>query len=77
MKTDFQGHYYSTVIASDLQRDGMGLELYRDGKLIAEVFYSDATGKFTISLFEKNLPMPVIEDYIAEAHTCLPPVQPS
>jgi hypothetical protein len=60
---------YWTVMASDLQRDGMGLELHANGssKYLAEVFYSDETGKLSISLFEKDLPLPVIEGFIAMA----------
>jgi hypothetical protein len=75
MQTDFHGHYYSTIRASDLQRDGMGLELHCDSRLIAEVFFSDATGEFTISFFEQSLPVPVIERFIAEAYSDLAPVR--
>ena len=77
MQIDFQGHYYSTIRASDLQRDGMGLELRRDSQLVAEVFFSDVTHEFVISLFDKNLPLPVIEQFIAEARTDLVPVRES
>ena len=77
MQIEFQGHFYSTIRTSDLQRDGMGLELRRDSRLVAEVFFSDASGEFTISLFEQSIPLPVIEQLIAEARTDLVPVRQS
>jgi hypothetical protein len=77
MQIEFQGHFYSTIRAGDLQRDGMGLELRCDSRLVAEVFFSDASGEFTISLFEKNIALPVIEQFIAEARTVLVPVRQS
>ncbi|HEY4416844.1 MAG TPA: hypothetical protein VGO57_14225 [Verrucomicrobiae bacterium] len=74
MQTEFEGHYYSTVCASDLQRDGMGLELRCDSLLIAEIFFFDTTGQFTISLFKQSIPLSVIEQFIAEARTNLIPI---
>ena len=75
MLTEFQGRRYSTVRASDLERDGMALELQQDGRVVAEVFYLDAFGEFTISLFEEGLPLPVIEQLISEARATLVPVR--
>jgi hypothetical protein len=77
MLTESHGRRYSTVRASDLTRDGMGLELQRDGQVVAEVFYVDASGEFTISLFEEGLPLPIIEQLIAEARATLMPVKES
>jgi len=77
MLIDFQGHCYSTVRACDLKRDGMGLELSCDTRLVAEIFYLDATGEFTISLFEQSVPLPIIEQFIAEARIELVPVSQS
>jgi hypothetical protein len=77
MLIDFQSHCYSTIRASDLKRDGMGLELSCDTRLIAEIFYSDVTGEFTISLFEQSIPLPIIEQFIAEARIDLVPVSQS
>jgi len=75
MQIEFHGHYYSTIRASDLQRDGMGLELHCDSRLVAEIFLSDAIGEFTISLFEPSIPLPVIVQLIAESRTDLVPVR--
>ena len=69
------GRDYRTVRASDLKRGGMTLELMtaRDGKTVAEVFYSDATGEFTISVFERDLPLTVIEHLTQAARIALLP----
>jgi len=72
MLIEFQGHNYSTIRASDLQRDGMGLELKRDGRVVAEVFCFDTTGEFTISLFEQAIPLEIVERLISEAPESLP-----
>jgi hypothetical protein len=73
----FTGHgtEYQLMRASDLSRDGMGLELAKAGetRVLAEVFYSDKTGEFFISLFEANLPLPVIERLIGSAKIALVP----
>jgi hypothetical protein len=74
MLTEFQGHRYSTIRVSDLKRDGMGLELQRDGRAVAEVFFADPSGVFTISLFEEGLPLLIIEQLISEARATLVPV---
>lgn len=75
MEIDSHGRRYRTIRASDLKRDGMALELESGLDTLAEVFYCDATGEFTISLFNRDLPLPVIEQFIAEAHQILPPVR--
>jgi hypothetical protein len=47
---------YRTQIASDVLRDGLGCELIDDsGKVIAEVFRSDATQKVTLSTFSNDV----------------------
>lgn len=67
---------YGTVRGSDVQRDGMFLELTdaRTGKVVAEVFYSDSTNQMTLSLFQQDLPVDVVELLIAKAKRELPPV---
>jgi hypothetical protein len=52
----------------------MALELHCGSGAVAEVFYSDATGEFSISLFARDLPLSVIEQFIAEARRSLIPV---
>lgn len=68
---------YRTVRGSDVQRDGMYLELIdaNTGDAVAEVFYSDATHDLTISLFKPELPLRAIELLIESAKLYLPPTQ--
>ena len=69
------GRDYRTIRASDSKRGGMALQLVavREGKTVAEVFYSDATGDFTISVFEQDLPLMVIEHLTQAARIALLP----
>lgn len=39
---------------------------------LAEIFYSDVTHEFSISIFADNLPLSIIETLIAEAKVSLP-----
>jgi hypothetical protein len=66
---------YQTVRGSDVQRDGMYLELIDQstGDEVAEVFYSDATHEMTISVFRPELPLRVVEALIERAKHDLPP----
>ena len=66
---------YRIVRGSDLQRDGMFLELIDEstGDEVAEVFYSDVTHKMTISVFQRELPLEVIEVFTERAKHDLPP----
>jgi hypothetical protein len=73
MDIELHGKRYQTLCGSDLKRDGMTLELGCGPDTLAEIFYSDATGEFTVSLFHDGLPLPVIEEFIREAHLRLPP----
>lgn len=72
MQLEYDKIMYSTVRASDLERGGMSLELNRAGKTVAEVFHSDQTAKFTVTLFSEDLPLDVLEKYFEEAHIRLP-----
>ncbi|OGA78190.1 MAG: hypothetical protein A2X72_03810 [Burkholderiales bacterium GWF1_66_17] len=64
-------------MASDIQRDGMGLEMHRTASgldaVVAEVFYSDANGSWTINTFDCDVPLELVEELIAEARCRLPP----
>jgi hypothetical protein len=66
-------------MASDVSRDGMGLELVEtneeQGRLAAlEIFYSDKTGEFVFSADHvDDLPPEMLDRFLAEAHPRLPP----
>jgi hypothetical protein len=68
---------YWTTIGSDLVRDGMFAELWREAlpqaDLVAEAFWSDVTNDFTLTLHHCALPVSAIELFLAEARASLPP----
>lgn len=65
---------YRTARGSDVQRDGMYLELIDEstGDEVAEVFYSDVRNEWTISVFKPELPLRVVESLIERARRDLP-----
>lgn len=64
---------YHTLRASDIIRDGIGLELYhsKSGKLLSEIFHSDITHEMTLSTFEPDIPLDIMERFIQRAKTDL------
>jgi hypothetical protein len=73
---EIDGVHYSFTMGSDVDRDGMFLEATIEGqptRAVAEVFYSDATAKFTVSCFEESVPMGLLEYMVAEGRKRLPP----
>ena len=78
MDREYKRARYNTLMASDLRRDGMGLELLstvqgREARTVAEIFYSDAEHTWTLNTFDGDVPLEIIEDLIAEARRRLPP----
>lgn len=78
MDREHQGARYTTLMVSDLQRDGMGLELHstvpgQQARTVAEVFYSDAEPAWTLNTFGCDVPLDIIEELMAEARRRLPP----
>ena len=62
------GQSYTAVVGSDVDRDGMYLELSDSASVvIAEVFYSDDNGSMTFTSHQTDLPVPVVEWLIAQA----------
>ena len=55
-------------LASDVIRDGRGLELL-DGtdRIVAEVFRCDADHSVTVGVFDRAVPADVIEEFIQHA----------
>lgn len=70
------GIEYTIVRGSDVDRDGMYLELSeKESKnIIAEVFYSDRTHDFSLSCFRPDIPLALIESLINDAKQLLPPI---
>ena len=73
---DIAGHRYSCTIASDINRDGMSLELWDadERALLLEVFYSDQDASITLTAFRESIPVDAVEWAIREARTRLRPV---
>jgi hypothetical protein len=69
MKFPRQMYGYRTQIASDVTRDGLGIELLEgdNGDVVAEVFRYDQTITMVFNVFRPDLPFPVIEAFIARA----------
>lgn len=74
------GTRYQIIRGSDIVRDGMYLELRLPDtspvEQLAEIFYSDVTHEFSISIFADNLLLSIIEIFIAEAKILLPLKKP-
>ena len=69
------GQSYGVTVGSDIQRDGMYLEVEDGGKaVLAEVFYSDRDNSMTFTGYRADLPLPLIEWLIAHAKERLTPM---
>ncbi|RUV99544.1 MULTISPECIES: hypothetical protein [unclassified Mesorhizobium] len=56
------GRTYEATIGSDVQRDGMYLELAdQHGHMVAQIFFSDFDRKMTVTLFESEASVEVVE----------------
>lgn len=69
---------FEGLIGSDLERDGMYLEIsafpYNSVEIILEIFYSDATKKISITLFRENVALELVQEAIKIAKHRLVPV---
>jgi hypothetical protein len=65
---------YDAIVGSDMERDGMFLEI-RDklGQTAAEVFYSDRTSEMTFTAYVADLPATAVEWMIETARSRLVP----
>ncbi|GET25386.1 hypothetical protein [Prolixibacter sp. NT017] len=64
---------YKAIIASDLQRDGIGIELHNADKnqFIAEIFRNDKLRKIQFNSTDCQLPLEVLKQLIEEFETCI------
>lgn len=53
------------VIASDVKRDGIGIEVYRDNEMVVEIFRSDCDKTRTIKIFKEDISLQLMEESIA------------
>jgi hypothetical protein len=77
MTFSLAGRDYHGVIGSDLDRDGMYVEVQdaRDSSVLIEVFYSDERHTMTVTLYGSDIPIEVVEWSLQTARTRLPPTQ--
>jgi hypothetical protein len=75
-KETLEGIEYTIVRGSDVDRDGMYLQLSEkeSEKIIAEIFYSDRTHDVSLSCFRPDIPLALIESLIDDAKQLLPPI---
>jgi len=53
------------IIASDVnERDGIGVEIYQNNELIAEIFRDDTDKTRTIRVFKENISLELMEECI-------------
>ena len=56
---------YKVYVASDVsQRDGVGIEIHKDDKILIEIFRDDTDKNYTVSCFEIDLPLEFVEKAI-------------
>jgi len=69
---EFSGVFYQCIFGSDVPNEGMYLEL-NDGssggsETVLFAFRSDATGEITLNAYRKDIPLPLVELFIARVH---------
>ncbi|AIY67323.1 hypothetical protein [Pseudoalteromonas piratica] len=54
---------YEVTIASDISggRDGIGVEVYHEGKLLLEIFRDDTKNSCEVTVYEKSVSLEVVE----------------
>jgi hypothetical protein len=54
-----------TIIKSDVsKRDGIGIEIYRDNKLVIEIFRDDSELTRTVTIFNREIGLDLLEESI-------------
>lgn len=74
---EFGGRNFTLIRGSDVQRDGMYLEIsekmHGGTHVVLEVFYRDEDGRMTLTAFAKDLPLELVEFTAQTAREWLPP----
>jgi hypothetical protein len=54
------------IIASDVnERDGIGIEVYRNDKLVVEIFRDDTDKTRTVKVYKENISLELMEECIS------------
>lgn len=65
---ELAGQSYEVIVGSDIQRDGMYLEVWNQANtVIAEVFYSDEHDTMTFTGYVSDIPLPLVEWMVVQA----------
>jgi hypothetical protein len=76
LKAVTMGYRYSMQVASDVSRDGLGVELLSEsGDVVAEVFRSDRDRTVILSTFSYDIPLGAIESLLIRAREHLDPFE--
>lgn len=52
-------------IASDVsERDGVGVEVYRNNEMVLEIFRDDTDKTRTVTVYKENIPLELMEESI-------------
>lgn len=68
--------HYEILMSSCPEPDGMLLELWdrASSEQIAEVLYLEDSADMLVSIYRKDVPLSLIEHFLAEAKRRLPPI---
>ena len=59
---------HQIIVFSDVaDRDGLGVELWDGDSQLAEAFRDDTAGTFTFTTFDQDLPVVLVEEFLALA----------
>jgi hypothetical protein len=61
------GAGWKVQLASDIHRDGMGLELLDSGVVVAEIFRCDRSKTIIVTTFKNDIPLEIFERYYRTA----------
>lgn len=78
MPFNIHGRDYTYRVGSDVERDGMYLEITNtpdDDDVLFEIFYSDQTHQMTVTFCKSDIPLEVVEWAISEAKERLLPIR--
>ena len=79
MNVNYKGNQYEIIFGSDVDRDGVYLELntVNSGKeeTLLYAFWSDNIEGFTFSALKEELPFELVEMFVGEARRRLPPTK--
>jgi hypothetical protein len=74
MNREFRDGFYTTTFVEDAQQGFAGQELHRVRKgkeCIAKIIYWDACGQFSLETFGAEIPLEILEEFIAETKTTI------